>query len=202
MQKLFLPLLIVAAGLCAFTTLRNTVLPIGDALPKADVKMKDISGKMVSLNDIKTRNGLLVIFSCNTCPYVIKYQARANDLCKYAQDKKLGVVVINSNEAYRSSEDSYASMQAYAKAQNYKWYYTVDNNSELANAFDAKRTPECFLFDKEGKLVYHGGIDDNASDAQAVTRQHLKEAITELVAGAAISVKESRSVGCSIKRKA
>lgn len=202
MKKLFFPLLIVAACLCAFTTLRTIALPIGDNLPKADVKMKDVSGKMVSLNDIKTKNGLLVIFSCNTCPYVIKYQTRANDMCKYARDKKIGVVVINSNEAYRSNEDSYAAMQAYAKAQNYKWYYTVDNNSELANAFDAKRTPECFLFDNSGKLVYHGAIDDNASDAKAVTRQHLKEAITEMVAGKDVSVKESKSIGCSIKRKA
>ncbi|MBD0333804.1 MAG: thioredoxin family protein, partial [Chitinophagaceae bacterium] len=78
----------------------------------------------------------------------------------------------------------------------------VDKNSELANAFGAKRTPECFLFDSNDKLVYHGAIDDNPSNAGAVTRTHLKEAINEMLAGKDVSVKTSRSVGCSIKRKA
>lgn len=202
MKKLFLFLSIAVSGLVTFADLSTNNLPIGAPLPKPDVKMKDVSGKMVSLNDAKTKNGLLVVFSCNTCPYVVKYQSRCHAVCKYAQDKKLGVVVINSNEAQRTDADSYAAMQTYAKAQNYKWYYTVDGNSELANAFDANRTPECFLFDKEGKLVYHGAIDNNAGDEKGVTRRHLKEAINEMTAGREVSVKESKSIGCSIKRKA
>lgn len=201
MKKLFLPLIAGVIGLAAFTGSRSS-LPIGAEIPQATVKMKDISGKMVSLNDAKTKNGLLVIFSCNTCPYVVGYQSRANEVCELAKGKKLGVVVINSNEAYRSSADSYAAMQAYAKKQQYKWYYTVDENNQLADAFDAKKTPECFLFDQSGKLVYHGAIDDNPGDAAKVGRAHLKEAINEMVAGKDISVKESKSVGCSIKRKA
>ncbi|MEI2737605.1 MAG: hypothetical protein V9F01_02335 [Chitinophagaceae bacterium] len=70
----------------------------------------------------------------------------------------------------------------------------------LADAFGANRTPECFLFDGEGKLVYHGAIDDNPSDASAVSRKHLVAAIDEINAGKEVSVKESRSVGCTIKR--
>lgn len=201
MKKLFLSFLIGTLGFFAFTN-RPHNLPIGSELPKANVKMKDVSGKMVSLNDVKTKNGLLIIFSCNTCPYVIGYQSRANEACQLAQDKKLGVIIINSNEANRSDVDSYAAMQAYAKAQHYKWYYTVDEKNELADAFDAKRTPECFLYDQSGKLVYHGAIDDNPGDAQKVGRAHLKEAINEMVAGKDVSVKESKSIGCSIKRKA
>jgi len=76
----------------------------------------------------------------------------------------------------------------------------VDKNHEMADAFGANRTPECFLFDNNLKLVYHGAIDDNPSDETSVNRRHLKEAINELVAGKEISVKESRSVGCTIKR--
>ena len=175
-------------------------LPIGANLPKADVKMQDVSGKEITLKQAMKSNGLLVMFSCNTCPYVIKNQERTLEAGNYAADKKIGVVLVNSNEAFRGDEDSYEAMKAYAKSQGYKWYYTVDKNSEIADAFGANRTPECFLFDKSGKLVYHGAIDDNPSAAAAVSRKHLKEAIDEMTAGKDISVKTSRSVGCSIKR--
>ena len=175
-------------------------LPIGADMPKPDVKMKDISGKQVSLKDAKGKNGLLVMFSCNTCPYVVKNQQRTNEICKTAIENGVGVILINSNEAQRDDEDSYEAMKEYAKDQGYKWFYTVDENSEVADAFDAKRTPENFLFDKNGKLVYHGAIDDNPSDAGSVKRSHLKEAIQEMVKGKDITVKTSRSVGCSINR--
>ena len=113
----------------------------------------------------------------------------------------VGVIVLNSNEAYRNEDDSYEAMQAYAKDQKYNWSYALDKNNEVADAFGAKRTPEIFLFDKTLKLVYHGAIDDNPSDANAVDKHHLKNAINELTAGKEITVKESRSVGCTIKRK-
>jgi hypothetical protein len=91
-------------------------------------------------------------------------------------------------------------MQTYAKAQGYKWNYVVDKNNEVADAFGANRTPECFLFDKNLKLVYHGAIDNSPQDEAAITRVHLKEAINEMVAGKEVTVKESKSVGCTIKR--
>jgi thioredoxin-related protein len=175
-------------------------LPIGADMPKADVKLKDISGKEISLKEVKKSNGLLVMFSCNTCPYVIKNQQRTNEICQYALDHNIGVILVNSNEAQRGDDDSYAAMKQYAVAHGYKWYYAVDKNSELADAFGANRTPENFLFDKNGKLVYHGAIDDNPSDGDNVQRKHLHEAITESLNGKEVSVKTSRSVGCSIKR--
>jgi hypothetical protein len=169
-------------------------------MPKADVKMKDVSGKEVKLKDAVGKNGLLVMFTCNTCPYVIKNQERTREICKYASDNNIGVVLVNSNEAQRGDDDSFEAMKSYAKAQDYKWFYTVDAKSELADAFGAKRTPEVFLFNKESKLVYHGAIDDNPSDASSVNRKHLKEAIGEVVNGKDVTVKTSKSVGCSIKR--
>ncbi len=175
-------------------------LPIGAAMPKAEVKMKSVDGKEVSLNDAKGKNGLLVMFSCNTCPYVVKNQTRTIEACKYASGKDIGVIVLNSNEATRSGGDSYDEMKEYAKKQNYSWKYTVDKNSELADAFGAKRTPECYLFDKNGKLVYHGAIDDNPGDASNVNRKHLIAAMDEVLAGKDVSQKETRSVGCGIKR--
>jgi peroxiredoxin len=179
----------------------TTVLPIGADMPKADVKMKDVSGKEVSIKDAVKTNGVLVMFSCNTCPYVIKNEERTIAIGEFAQKMNVGVILLNSNEAQRTSDDSFEEMKKYAAEKKYNWSYVMDQNNEVADAFGANRTPECFLFDKNLKLVYHGAIDDNPSDETKVTRHHLREAINELAGGKEITVKESRSVGCSIKRK-
>lgn len=197
-KLLYSALALTAVGLAAFTL--PAELPIGADMPKADMKMKDISGKEITLKDAKKKNGLLVMFSCNTCPYVIKNQDRTNAISKYALDNGVGVVLVNSNEAMRSGDDSFDAMKSYAREQGYNWHYVVDEKSQLADAFGANRTPETFLFNKDGKLVYHGAIDDNPSDASSVGRHHLKEAINEMNSGKDISVKTSRSVGCTIKR--
>ena len=178
-----------------------SVLPIGSDLPKGDLRMKDIRNEDVSMKDAKRKNGLLVMFSCNTCPYVIKNQERTKAICKYALQNNIGVILLNSNEDQRTGDDSFGAMQQYAKDQNYEWYYVVDKNNEIADAFGANRTPENFLFNKDSKLVYHGAIDDNPTDAYNIKRQHLKEAMNDLLAGKDVSVKESRSMGCVIKRK-
>lgn len=191
-----MPVLAIAAVMMV----NNDPLPIGAAMPKPEIKMKDISGKEVSLNEAKTSKGLLVMFSCNTCPWVIKNQSRTNEVCKYALDNGIGVAILNSNEAKRDDDDSYSDMKAYAKDQGYNWYYLVDQNHVLADAFGANRTPECFLFDSNDKLVYHGAIDDNPGDAAAVSRKHLTVAMDEMKTGKEVSVKESKSLGCTIKR--
>lgn len=175
-------------------------LPIGASLPKVDQKMLNTAGEKVSFADAKKKNGLLVMFSCNTCPYVVKNQERTNEVSQYALSNNVGVVILNSNEAYRGNEDSYDAMKEYAANQGYKWHYLVDKNSEMADAFGANKTPECFLFDNNDKLVYHGAIDDNPSNAGAVSRKHLVTAIDEMKSGQDVSVKESKSVGCTIKR--
>lgn len=200
MKKILFTLLPVTA--IALLSLKPSIdpLPLGATIPVADVKMQDISGKEVSLGEAKTAKGLLVMFSCNTCPYVIKNQSRTYEVCKYANGMGVGVALLNSNEAKRGDDDSFEEMKKYATDQGYHWNYLVDKNHKVADAFGANRTPECFLFDANGKLVYHGAIDDNPSDATAVTRKHLLVAIDELLAGKDIAVKESKSVGCTIKR--
>lgn len=193
-------------GLIAFTAVATLAftygdpLQIGSTMPKSDLKMKGTNNQEVSMKDAKKENGILVMFSCNTCPYVIKNQERTLTISEYADKMNVGVIILNSNEAYRDKDDSYSAMQNYAKEQKYKWSYVIDKDHEVADAFGANRTPECFLFDKNLKLVYHGAIDDSPSDVTAVKRNHLQEAINELVAGKDVTIKESRSVGCSIKR--
>ncbi|MFI5185447.1 MAG: thioredoxin family protein [Chitinophagales bacterium] len=200
MKKIFfaaLPLVLI--GLFAFKSSINP-LPIGSSLPDPDKKMKDISGKEISFKDVLNKNGLLVMFSCNTCPIVRTYQSRTIEACTYAGNKQIGVIILNSNEASRDDGDSYNDMKEYANEQGYKWPYALDNNADMANAFGASRTPECFLFNTEDKLVYRGAIDNNPNGPEDVTRKHLMVAMDEMLAGKEVSVKTTRSIGCTIKR--
>ena len=189
--------LLVAQGISA----QLQPLALGSSIPKAEIRMKDVSGKLISLSDVRTPKGLLVMFSCNTCPYVEKNQARTRAIGSLAQEKGIGFIVLNSNEGSRDQDDSYKDMQQYARAQQYAWPYTIDSKNELADAFGASRTPECYLFDSDGKLVYQGAIDDNPADQSKIRRKHLELAINEMLEGKEVTVKKSRSVGCSIKRK-
>lgn len=176
-------------------------LKIGDSMPKADLKLHDIHDNQISMSDVKKNNGVLVMFSCNTCPYVAKNQERIREICRFAIQNMIGVIVLNSNEGMRAGEESIDAMTIYGKLQLYDWPYAVDKDNIIADAFGAKRTPECFLFNKNLKLLYHGAIDDNPNDPSNVTRQHLKEAINEMLTGKEVTKQLSRSVGCAIKRK-
>ena len=190
----------IAISLFGFMPAITISLPLGSPLPQENLKVKDISGKEVSMKEAMKPNGLLVMFSCNTCPYVVRNQERTKEICAYALKNNIGVIVLNSIEGSRDEGDSFEAMQSYARQQSYNWYYALDKNNVLADAFGANRTPECFLFNKEARLVYHGAIDDNPQDGNSVQRHHLKEAINETINGKDVTVKESRSVGCNIKR--
>jgi hypothetical protein len=190
---------ICAIILCSFRPL-TTELPIGSPIPNADQKMKDISGQEISFNEAKKENGLLVMFSCNTCPVVMRNQDRTKEICKLAREKGIGVILLNSNEGSRDEGDSFDDMKNYAKEQGYNWPYALDKNSLMANAFGALRTPENFLFDKNLKLVYHGAIDDNPGSPSDVIHKYLAEAIGQVISGKEVAIKTTRSIGCGIKR--
>ncbi len=190
---------IFAIATMAFKPTVNPELEIGATIPKETVKMKDVSGKEVSLADVKKEKGLLVIFSCNTCPYVKLSESRIKEVTAEAAKNNIGVIIINSNEAQRSEEDSFDAMKEYAKSQGYTCSYVVDKNSEVADAFGATRTPHCFLFDKKG-LVYRGAIDDNVKDPDAAKEHYLKDAIEAVAKGTELKTNSTKSVGCGIKR--
>jgi thioredoxin-related protein len=189
----------IAATAFKSETTVNPELEIGAAIPKTTIKMMDVSGKEVSLADVKKEKGLLVIFSCNTCPFVKLSESRIKEAVADAGKNNIGVIVVNSNEAQRGEEDSFDAMKKYAASQGYNCSYVVDKNSELADAFGATRTPHCFLFDKKG-LVYRGAIDDNVKDATAAKEHYLKDAIEAVGKGSVVKTNSTKSVGCGIKR--
>lgn len=183
-------------------------LEIGAAAPDTDYKMQDVSGKSYSLSDLKSDNGLLVIFSCNSCPFVVGngedsegWEGRYKDISKSAKAAKVEMVLINSNEAKRDGDDSFDKMKARAKDKKYSTKYLMDVDSKLANAFGAKTTPHVFLFDKDMKLIYKGAIDDNVKSSKEVKAHYLKDALKNLKEEKEIANKETKALGCSIKRK-
>ena len=194
-MKKFISLILIGC----LTILSAKELDLGSILPLGDIKMADISGKDVSLNDAKGKNGLLVIFSCNACPWVIAWEDRYVELADTYKDKGVGIVAINSNETQFENVDSMEEMQAHAKEQGYNFYYTMDNGSKLASEFGATRTPHIYLFDKKDKLVYRGAIDDNARKPDKVENTYLADAIDNMLAGSAIDPTATKALGCAIK---
>lgn len=174
-------------------------LAINAPIPMADTKMKDVSGKEVALAEIKTAKGLLVVFSCNTCPYVKLSESRLKEYSDFCLANGIGCVFVNSNEAQRGEEDSFDAMVKYYASQNLKCAYTLDVKSQLANAFGATRTPQCFLFNTKG-LIYKGAIDDNVKDPAGAKTLYLKDALNALLKGQSPATQETKSIGCTIKR--
>lgn len=181
-------------------------LQVGDALPATDVKMQDITTKEYSLKDLVGANGLLVVFSCNTCPFVIGsegsegWEGRYPELGAFAKRNGVGMALVNSNEAKRADGDGFSDMQLHYKLKNYPGAYLLDAGHKVADAFGARTTPHVFLFDKNGKLVYKGAIDDSVASAAAVKEHWLQNAINNLVSGKPCEPAMTRNVGCSIKR--
>ena len=174
-------------------------IAIGSTAPMADAKLKNVDGNMLSIADAKGAKGTLVLFSCNHCPFVIAWEDRIVALGNAAQTAGVGVIQINSNDPSAHAEDGFDEMVTRAKEKGMKFPYVVDGTSGIAKAFGATRTPEAFLFDASGKLVYHGTIDDNAQDADKVKETYLKNAIEAVSSGKTPSVKETKAIGCGIK---
>ncbi|MEJ2050661.1 MAG: thioredoxin family protein, partial [Calditrichota bacterium] len=165
----------------------------------ANVAMKNVDGKMVSIVDVRGENGILVIFTCNSCPWAQAWSGRIAQIGNEFQAKGIGVVAINSNDTRGNAVDDYEHMQQEARDLGLRFPYVVDATSEMARAFGASHTPEAFLFNKEGSLVYHGAIDDNAHNPEQVKEQYLRSALEAVVQNSEVPVKETKAIGCGIR---
>jgi len=196
-KTLFIALLLLSTSLFAQ---KYPTLNIGQKMPMQEVKIFDISEESMTLNENIKSNGILVVFTSNSCPFVVMWEDRYKILEEKCMNSGLGMVYINSNQAKRDGDDSVEEMRIHSKEMGYTIPYLIDENSKLANAFGAKTTPHIFLFNSEKKLAYKGAIDDNYKSINDVTKNYLLNALEEVSNQKSVSVNDTKAVGCSIKR--
>ena len=187
---------ILTLGIITLSTLMSEEISIGSKMPGSDYILKNINGKESELSTYKKENGLLVIFSCNTCPWVIRWQGRYNPISELCSKNDIGFVAVNSNARQHDGVDSFDSMKEHADKYEYMFPYVLDSGSSLAKAFGAMVTPHVYLFDKNGDLRYRGAIDDGP---RKVKRNYLVDAINSVSKGKSVSIQTTKTLGCSIK---
>jgi peroxiredoxin len=177
-------------------------LALGSTAPLATTKLKNPSdGKTVTIADAKGPKGTLVVFTCNNCPFAKAWEQRIVELANGYSKKGIGVLLVNSNDPSIAKADTPELIKARHQERAMSVPYVVDENQTVARAFGASVTPEAFLFDKAGKLTYHGTIDDNSKEPDKVTKHYLKDALEAVSGGKAPPVTETKSMGCGIKFK-
>jgi peroxiredoxin len=157
-----------------------------------------VDGRDHSLDDYRDARALVLVQSCNHCPYVRAWEGRLNTIQKDYADRGVSVVAINSNDAVSHPGDSFEEMQARASEQGFAFDYLHDEQQSIAHALGSERTPEVFVFDGDRKLVYHGATDDNRDDT-AVAAHYLRDALDAVLAGTAPAIADTPAVGCTVK---
>ena len=173
---------------------------LGTAAP--DFRLPDTNGKLVARDDFRAAPGLLVMFICNHCPYVKHIR---QGLAAFGRDyaaKGLAIVGINSNDVANYPDDSPAKMAEEAKAAGYTFPYLFDDSQAVAKAYAAACTPDFFLYDRDGKLVYRGQFDESRPGSGiAVTGKDLRAACDAVLGAKPVSAEQRPSIGCNIKWK-
>jgi peroxiredoxin len=172
-------------------------LEIGAAAP--EFSLKGVDGKAHGLSDYADRKVVLVVVTCNHCPTAVQYEDRLVQLQADYAGKGVQLIAINGNETEGHPTDDFPHMVTRAKEKGFNFPYLRDDTQETVRALGAVRTPEVFLFGPERTLRYHGRIDDNPDAPAKVKRHDLREALDEVLAGKAVSVPNTTSIGCTVK---
>ena len=177
-------------------------LQVGDKAPDYSLKNSnlEVGGETLSLSNSLNENGCVVVFECNHCPYVVASVDRINAMSDYCSEREIGFVAINSNDPVNYPADSFENMVKRAQ-KGMPYPYLHDPTQATATAWGAERTPEFFLLNSEGIVVYHGRMDDSPRDPTQATTSELKDAIDAMVSGVTPAVVSTESIGCSVKWK-
>ena len=180
--------------------------PLGSVLKAPKKLYKNANGPNTSLIQEVKKNGLIVVFSCNTCPFVVGskhfpgWEKQYNELYDTSMKNKIGFLLVNSNEAKRGGDDAFDKMETHAKKNKYKMAYLLDENSSLANELLAKTTPHVFFYNAQLELIYSGSIDNIWDGKRKKEQYYLKDAIRSHVSSKKIKPSATPPKGCSIKR--
>jgi peroxiredoxin len=166
-----------------------------------DFKLLNTDGEFYSLASFSDAEILIVVFTCNHCPYAIASEDRLIALQNEYQRFKVQFVLINPNDTDRFQEDSYENMKKRAEKKNFPFPYLWDQTQEVARAYDAACTPDVFVFERNRKLIYNGRIDDNWKEPEKVLRHDLRTVIEDVLAERQVTIDVFASMGCSIKWK-
>jgi hypothetical protein len=177
--------------------LESIKIPLGSKIP--GFELKDPTGKSYKSDELFGERGLLIVFTCNHCPYALAVWPRVIRLGNYAKGMRVNTIAINPNINPDFPDDSPPKMIEKIKELKIEFPYLVDETQDVARSFRAQCTPDIYLYNKNKELVYHGRIDDNWKDEDAVTREELKEALNNMAAGIPVDPKQKPSMGCSIK---
>ena len=177
----------------------STMLPLGTVAPSFNLE-DVVSGTTVTLTNFKNKKGLLVMFICQHCPFVMHVE---DELGKIGQDyvpQEIGVLAISANSIKTPPQDDPDNMRQQAKRANFNFPYALDATQEVAKSDPAACTPDFFLFDSELKLAYRGQLDDaRPGNVKPVNGKDLRAAIDQLVAGQSVPETQRPSIGCNIK---
>jgi len=181
--------------------MNSTMLALGTVVPS--FQLPDVvSGKMISSDQCVGRKGLLVMFMCRHCPYVVHVQDELAQLGRDYPENGLGLVAISSNDADNYPADRPEELKAMAHELGFTFPYCYDEGQEVAKAFTAACTPDFFLFNANQQLVYRGQLDESRpGNGKPVTGKDLREAIDAVLAGQSVSQEQRPSAGCNIKWK-
>ena len=166
-----------------------------------DFKLKSVDNKMYSMADYKDAKGFIVVFTCNHCPFAVKYEDRIIDLAKKYKSKGYILLAINPNDPAAQPDDSFELMQKRAKEKKFTFPYLFDEGQKIYPQYGATKTPHVFLLDKNLVVKYIGAIDDNVEDASEVKEKYLENAIAALEKGQEPTPNTTKAIGCSIKVK-
>jgi peroxiredoxin len=157
-----------------------------------------VDGQQHSLDDYRDSEVLVLIQSCNHCPYVLAWEGRMKAIQRDYADRGVRIVAFNSNDASRYAADSFDEMRKRSQSERFNFDYLHDEDQSLARALGSERTPEVFLFDRERRLAYHGAIDDNRDEGE-VTAHYLRDALDAVLRGDEPGIGETAPVGCTVK---
>lgn len=196
--------MLLFAGAIMLSLISSAVEPykVGDNI--SDFSLKNIKGEIVSLSKLEEAKGFILVFSCNTCPVVKKYEQRIMDLHKEFSGKGYPVIAINSNDKGVSPGDSFDEMQKLAKNKGYDFEYLYDESQAVAKQFGATNTPHAYVLSKKDgkvKVEYVGAIDNNSDDASRADKHYVKDAVNALLKSEPVPVAGTKAVGCGIKWK-
>lgn len=178
----------------------STMLPLGTVAPPFN--LPDTEGKVVSLEDYNDAPALLVVFLCNHCPFVKHVLPQFVELAREYQGREVGIVGISSNDVSAYPDDSPEKMAELSSTMDFPFPYLYDETQQVAKNYGAACTPDFYLFDRDGRLVYRGQMDDSRpSNGRPVTGADLRAAMDAVLGGRKVSDNQKPSIGCNIKWK-